>query len=67
MGLVQVGGDVRPIGCENCEQTSLARADDPASTLAGTLVTIGEGVPDLEDTSLPSSGEGRDEVIVHCS
>ena len=52
-------GDVRSYGCENCEQTSLARADDPASTLAGTLVTMGEGVPDLEDTSLPSSGEGK--------
>ena len=58
MRLVQVG-DVRPSGCENQEQTSLARADDPASTLAGTLVTMGEGVPDLEDTSLPSSGEGK--------
>ena len=37
--------------------TSIARADDPASTLAGTLVTIGEGVPDFEETSLPSSGD----------
>ena len=57
MRLVHVG-DVRPDGCENWKPTSLARADDPASTLAGTLVTMGEGVPDLEDTSLPSSGEG---------
>ena len=58
MRLVEVG-DVSSNVCENCEQTSLARADDPASTLAGTLVTMGEGVPDLEDTSLPSSGEGK--------
>lgn len=36
--------------------TSLAREEAPASTLAGTRVTIGEGVPDLLDTSLPSSG-----------
>ena len=39
--------------------TSLARAEDPASTLAGTLVTMGEGVPDFEDTSLPSSGDRK--------
>ena len=39
--------------------TSLARAEDPASTLAGTRVTMGEGVPDFEETSLPSSGDRK--------
>ena len=38
--------------------TSLAREEVPPSTLAGTRVTMGEGVPDLLDTSLPSSREG---------
>jgi hypothetical protein len=39
---------------------SLAREEAAASVLAGTRVTIGEGVPDLLETSLPSSaGQGR--------
>ena len=40
--------------------TSLAREETlPASARAGTRVTMGEGVPDLLDTSEPSSGEDR--------
>ena len=55
MEVWQQFGNMRICWCRI--KTSLARADDPASTLAGTLVTIGEGVPDFEETSLPSSGD----------